>query len=79
MPIVILASIENNYSFRRIAAEYFESMLIDFDVHSNYGNWMYNSGVGNDPRDRMLDIKRQSEMYDSKGKYQALWLNPDLH
>jgi deoxyribodipyrimidine photo-lyase len=60
----------------RIAAKYFESMLIDYDVHSNYGNWMYNSGVGNDPRDRIFNIKRQAEMYDPKGEYQALWLNP---
>ncbi len=62
----------------RIAAKYFESMLIDYDVHSNYGNWMYNSGVGNDPRDRIFNIKRQAEMYDPKGKYQRLWLNHDL-
>ncbi len=58
----------------RIAAKYFESMLIDYDVHSNYGNWMYNSGVGNDPRDRVFNIKRQAEMYDAKGTYQKLWL-----
>jgi deoxyribodipyrimidine photo-lyase len=57
----------------RIAAKYFESMLIDYDVHSNYGNWMYNSGVGNDPRDRKFNIKRQAEMYDAKGEYQRLW------
>lgn len=62
----------------RIAAKYFESMLIDYDVHSNYGNWMYNSGVGNDPRDRSFNIKRQAEIYDPKGRYQKLWLNPDL-
>ncbi|MGY6521133.1 MAG: DASH family cryptochrome [Mongoliitalea sp.] len=62
----------------RIAAKYFESMLIDYDVHSNYGNWMYNAGVGNDPRDRVFNIKRQAEMYDPQGKYQKLWLNPDL-
>ena len=62
----------------RIAAAYFESMLIDYDVHSNYGNWMYNAGVGNDPRDRKFNIKRQAEMYDGDGKYQKLWLNPDL-
>lgn len=59
----------------RIAAAYFESMLIDYDVHSNYGNWMYNSGVGNDPRDRKFNIKRQAEMYDSAGKFQKLWNN----
>jgi deoxyribodipyrimidine photo-lyase len=57
----------------RIAAKYFESMLIDFDVHSNYGNWMYNAGVGNDPRDRKFNIKRQAEMYDAKGEFQKLW------
>ena len=57
----------------RKAAAYFESMLIDYDVHSNYGNWMYNSGVGNDPRDRKFNIKRQAEMYDGNGKYQQLW------
>ena len=58
----------------RIAAAYFESMLIDYDVHSNYGNWMYNSGVGNDPRDRKFNIKRQAEMYDANSDYQKLWL-----
>jgi len=58
----------------RVAAAYFESMLIDYDVHSNYGNWMYNSGVGNDPRDRKFNIKRQAEMYDANGDYQKLWL-----
>lgn len=58
----------------RVAALYFESMLIDYDVHSNYGNWIYNSGVGNDPRDRKFNIQRQAEMYDAKGDYQKLWL-----
>jgi deoxyribodipyrimidine photo-lyase len=58
----------------RVAALYFESMLIDYDVHSNYGNWMYNSGAGNDPRDRKFNIQRQAEMYDAKGEYQRLWL-----
>ncbi len=58
----------------RIGAAYFESFLIDYDVHSNYGNWMYNSGVGNDPRDRKFNTKRQAEMYDGDGKYQQLWL-----
>ncbi|HRE77385.1 MAG TPA: DASH family cryptochrome [Flavobacterium sp.] len=58
----------------RVAAAYFESMLIDYDVHSNYGNWIYNSGVGNDPRDRKFNIKRQAEMYDANGDYQKLWL-----
>ena len=57
----------------RIGASYFESMLVDYDVHSNYGNWMYNSGVGNDPRDRKFNIKFQSERYDPIKKYEKLW------
>ncbi len=59
----------------RIGASYFESMLIDYDVHSNWCNWMYLSGVGNDPRDRKFNIERQAENYDPQGTYQKLWLN----
>ncbi|MGM1055134.1 MAG: DASH family cryptochrome [Bacteroidota bacterium] len=62
----------------RIGAAYFESMLIDYDVHSNWGNWMYNSGVGNDPRDRKFNIKSQAERYDPAGKYQQTWLQERL-
>ncbi len=62
----------------RIGAAYFESMLIDYDVHSNWGNWMYNSGVGNDPRNRTFNTKRQAEMYDPNRKFQQLWLQPTL-
>ncbi len=62
----------------RIGAAYFESMLLDYDVHSNYGNWMYVSGVGNDPRDRKFNIKLQAERYDPSGKYQQLWLQHTL-
>ena len=62
----------------RIGAAYFESMLIDYDVHSNWGNWMYNSGVGNDPRDRKFNIKSQAERYDPTGKYQQTWLQERL-
>ena len=58
----------------RIGAAYFESQLIDYDVHSNYGNWMYVSGVGNDPRDRKFDISWQSEKYDPQKKFQKLWI-----
>ena len=62
----------------RIGAAYFESMLIDYDVHSNWGNWMYQSGVGNDPRDRKFNIKRQADMYDKNGSFQNLWLQESL-
>ncbi|MEC5164770.1 deoxyribodipyrimidine photo-lyase [Flavobacterium sp. PL11] len=62
----------------RIGAAYFESVLIDYDVHSNYGNWMYVSGVGNDPRDRKFNIKLQAENYDGQSKFQKLWLQQKL-
>ena len=58
----------------RIGASYFESMLIDYDVHSNYGNWIYVSGVGNDPRDRFFNLKRQAEIYDGDRKFRKKWL-----
>lgn len=62
----------------RIGAAYFESMLIDYDVHSNYGNWMYVAGVGNDPRDRKFNVQLQAERYDTNGKFRKLWLQPSL-
>lgn len=62
----------------RIGAAYFEHILIDYDVHSNYGNWMYNSGVGNDPRNRTFNISLQASRYDSDGKFQNLWLQDEL-
>ncbi|MFS4481801.1 DASH family cryptochrome [Hyunsoonleella sp. 2307UL5-6] len=62
----------------RIGAAYFESLLLDYDVHSNYGNWMYVSGVGNDPRNRKFNVDLQAERYDSNGKFQNLWLQKTL-
>jgi deoxyribodipyrimidine photo-lyase len=58
----------------RMGAAYFEKMLIDYDPCSNYGNWAYIAGVGNDPRGgREFNIAKQKETYDSKGEYQAYW------
>lgn len=62
----------------RIGAAYFESILIDYDVHSNYGNWMYVAGVGNDPRDRKFNVDLQAERYDTNGKFRKLWLKEIL-
>ena len=60
----------------RIGAEYFESMLIDYDVHSNYGNWLYNAGIGNDSMPfRKFNPKLQSERYDPDKSYEKIWLN----
>jgi deoxyribodipyrimidine photo-lyase len=56
-------------------AEYFESQLVDYDVCSNYGNWAYIAGVGNDPRpDRYFNIEKQAATYDTQKKYRQLWL-----
>jgi deoxyribodipyrimidine photo-lyase len=62
----------------RWGAAYFEAMLLDYDVHSNYGNWMYVAGVGNDPRDRKFNVRLQSERYDPGGNYQNTWLQKTL-
>ncbi|MFD1614049.1 DASH family cryptochrome [Gelatiniphilus marinus] len=62
----------------RIGATYFESMLIDYDVHSNYGNWMYVAGVGNDPRDRKFNVDLQAKRYDANYKYRNTWLQNTL-
>lgn len=62
----------------RIGAAYFESMLLDYDVHSNYGNWMYVAGVGNDPRDRVFNVQLQAQRYDANNKYRDHWLQTKL-
>ena len=60
----------------RLGAAYFEEMLIDYDVCSNWGNWAYIAGVGNDPREnRYFNIEKQADTYDHDGKYRNLWLN----
>lgn len=62
----------------RIGAAYLESLLLDYDVHSNYGNWMYVAGVGNDPRDRVFNVQLQANNYDPHRKYQRIWLQETL-
>jgi deoxyribodipyrimidine photo-lyase len=57
-----------------MGAEWFESQLIDYDVCSNYGNWNYAAGIGNDPReDRYFSIPKQANMYDPQGEYVRRW------
>jgi deoxyribodipyrimidine photo-lyase len=62
----------------QMGAEWFESLLIDYDVCSNWGNWNYTAGVGNDARGfRYFNISKQSKDYDPKGDYLRHWL-PEL-
>lgn len=59
----------------RMGAEWFETCLLDYDPCSNYGNWTYGAGVGNDPReDRYFSIPKQAQNYDREGEYVAYWL-----
>ncbi|CAG7836899.1 unnamed protein product [Allacma fusca] len=62
----------------RLGAEWFEYLLIDYDVCSNYGNWNYSAGIGNDPREnRKFNMIKQGTDYDSEGNYIRTWV-PEL-
>jgi len=61
----------------RKGAAYFETQLIDYDPASNYGNWAYIAGVGNDSRNRSFDVLGQAKRYDSEAAYVTHWL-PEL-
>ncbi|MBK8920800.1 MAG: DASH family cryptochrome [Saprospirales bacterium] len=62
----------------QMGAEYFESLLLDYDPCSNWGNWNYVAGIGSDPReDRYFNILTQARNYDPQGKYVRLWC-PEL-
>lgn len=62
----------------RIGAAFFEAYLIDYDVSSNTLNWLYNAGLGNDPREnRMFNYITQGERYDKNCKYLDAFL-PEL-
>jgi deoxyribodipyrimidine photo-lyase len=63
----------------RLGAEWYESNLIDYDVHNNWGNWQYVAGVGNDPRGaaRVFNPVKQAVDYDHNGDYVRMWL-PEL-
>jgi len=61
----------------RLGAEWFESMLLDHDVCSNYGNWNHAAGIGSDPRDRKFNVIKQGLDYDPNGEYVKQWV-PEL-
>jgi deoxyribodipyrimidine photo-lyase len=64
----------------QLGAEYFESLLIDYDPCSNWGNWNYLAGVGTDPREqRVFNVVKQSKKYDPEARLIRKWcpeLNP---
>ena len=63
----------------QMGAEYMESLLIDYDVASNWGNWNYVAGVGSDPRqDRYFNPLTQAKRYDPQGAFVKHWI-PELN
>lgn len=62
----------------REGAAWFESQLVDHDVASNYGNWLYIAGVGNDAvQFRAFNVEKQAQDYDPNGEFLRHWL-PEL-
>ena len=58
----------------RAGAAWFESQLIDYDVYSNQGNWLYLAGYGTDPRpNRRFNTEKQIKNYDPDHVYMQLW------
>jgi deoxyribodipyrimidine photo-lyase len=61
-----------------MGAEWFESLLVDYDVTSNWGNWTYSAGVGNDARGfRFFNIHKQAAQYDPDHAFVKHWI-PEL-
>lgn len=59
----------------RYGAAWFENQLLDFDVGSNWGNWLYLAGVGSDPRGhRQFNLDKQTTTYDRDGAFRNKWL-----
>ena len=59
----------------RAGAAWFESQLIDYDVYSNQGNWLYIAGKGTDPRGgRPFNVAKQTQDHDPEGIYRSRWL-----
>jgi len=57
-------------------AAWFESQLIDYDVYSNQGNWLYIAGKGTDPRGgRPMNLQKQTQEHDPEGEYRKIWLS----
>jgi deoxyribodipyrimidine photo-lyase len=63
----------------QMGADYFESLLIDYDPCSNWGNWNYIAGVGSDVREnRYFNILKEAKRFDVKGDYIRKWC-PELN
>jgi deoxyribodipyrimidine photo-lyase len=64
----------------RLGEAYFASMLMDFDLASNNGNWQWVAGTGCDssPYFRVFNPITQQEKFDPKFEYCMKWL-PEMN
>ncbi|KAG2435381.1 hypothetical protein HXX76_007453 [Chlamydomonas incerta] len=60
----------------RRGADYFEETLLDYDVTSNWGNWVSAAGLTGG-RVNHFNIAKQSKDYDPSGEYVKTWC-PEL-
>ena len=68
-------AIDLNHDWR-FGADWFESMLLDYDVYSNWYNWCAAAGQTGGRLNR-FNIVKQSKDYDRKGAYVRRWC-PEL-
>jgi deoxyribodipyrimidine photo-lyase len=79
----------NNYSRQAVAsfltkdmevdwtkgALYFEEKLIDYSPASNWGNWAFVAGVGNDTKsNRFFNASKPTDQLESKSEFISTWL-----
>lgn len=57
----------------RVGADHFESLLLDHDVCSNYGNWNAAAGLFGG-RINKFNIPKQSRDYDANGDFVRYWI-----
>lgn len=63
----------------QLGAAWFEQHLLDYDVYTNQGNWMYIAGVGFNPKGAaVFDIDFQTDRYDPTASYQNQWINEKI-
>lgn len=60
----------------RMGAAYFESLLLDYDVCSNWGNWVAAAGLTGGRINR-FNVYKQAAEYDTNGDFVRAWV-PEL-
>lgn len=62
----------------RVGASWFRSLLIDFDVYNNYGNWAKTAGIGaNAGKNQYMSPLQETKEYEEAEEYIKLWV-PEL-